>query len=57
MNCVNCENKIEQNDKYCRKCGIKIEKNAYYVLVNIMIFIAIIAIIGIIVLFIASFLV
>lgn len=57
MKCLNCENPIQENDIYCPKCGIKIIKSAYYVIANIFIFIFTVLIIGLVALFIASFLV
>jgi len=55
MECLNCDNKNQNKDIYCRQCGIKITKPFYYVIVNILIFIFSMLAVGIIALFIASF--
>lgn len=55
--CPNCKNDTRDSDIYCRSCGIKIEKNNYYVLINIFIIIAWVGIIFMIALFVASFLI
>lgn len=53
--CVNCNGIIRNSDIYCRNCGIKIEKNWYYVFVNIGITLLSLAILFIIVMLIAAF--
>ena len=55
--CPNCTNDTRDTDIYCRSCGIKIEKNSYYVLINIFIYFALIGLVLIVALFVASFLV
>ena len=35
--CINCKNQTRENDIYCRNCGNIINKNYYYVLVNVVI--------------------
>ena len=55
--CLNCHKQAQENDIYCRNCGCLIQKNAYYILINVFIVFLSIAIIAMIVLFIASYLV
>ena len=55
--CLNCDKDVKDDDIYCRNCGCVIQSNKNYIILNIMIFILEIGIIGLIILFIASFLV
>lgn len=55
--CYNCERKNRDNDKYCRNCGYELKSNTHYVLINIGSVFAIIILLFVIALFIASFVV
>ncbi len=55
--CLNCHSKNKEKDLYCRNCGIKLHKNIYYVFINIFTIIIVIAIIFVLTLFIASYMV
>lgn len=55
--CYNCHSDVRDSDIYCRTCGSYLTKNSYHVLINIGIVLISIAIIGLIILFIASYLV
>ena len=55
--CYNCKRINRENDKYCRNCGLLIKNNKYYILINIGTVIVLIALIFIIVLFTASYLI
>ena len=35
--CINCKKQTRENDIYCRNCGSIINKNYYYVIVNVVI--------------------
>lgn len=52
--CFNCKAVNRENDKFCRNCGFLMRTNTYYILINIATSVAIIALIFVIVLFIAS---
>ena len=54
--CVNCDNDLHDEDIYCRFCGCKVMKNSHYLIYNIITIILVIAIIFLIALFVASFL-
>lgn len=43
--CLNCQNPLKENDHYCRKCGIKVQKNNYYILINVLIILSLVSII------------
>ena len=55
--CPNCKGAIREEDIYCRNCGLTIKSNGYYVFLNILIILAIIALIFVIMLFITSYIV
>lgn len=55
--CANCNGAIREEDIYCRNCGLSIKSNFYYVFIDILITLAIIALILMIALFVASYLV
>lgn len=55
--CINCKAKNRSEDAYCRNCGCYIQSNKYYILINVMIIFLILGNIGLIVLFIASYIV
>ena len=55
--CYNCKNDVRDSDIYCRTCGYLLKKNSHYVMVNVGIIFVVIGILGLIVLFIASYLV
>ncbi len=53
--CLNCKSDTRDSDKYCRNCGVKVSGNAVYIVCSIMNFIIIVAIIFLIMLFVASY--
>lgn len=53
--CLNCNNIIRENDKYCRTCGIKIQNNSWGLIINIALFIMSIAITLLVILFVLSY--
>lgn len=55
--CINCKAKNRDTDIYCRNCGCYMQSNGHYVLINIMIVLLSICIFGLIVLFIASYMI
>ncbi len=55
--CINCKKNVRDNDIYCRYCGCLQKGNGHYVLLDVMIIFIIICIIGLIILFISSYLV
>ena len=55
--CINCKAKKRDTDIYCRNCGRYMQSNGQYVLINIMIAFLVICILGLIALFIASYMV
>ncbi len=55
--CINCKAKNRDTDLYCRNCGNYMQSTTYYVIINIMICFISIAILGLIVLFITSYMV
>lgn len=55
--CINCKAKNRDADIYCRNCGCHMQSNGQYVLINIMIAFLVICILGLIALFIASYMV
>lgn len=55
--CINCKAKNRDTDIYCRNCGCYMQSNGHYVLINIMIVLLSICIFGLIVQFIASYMI
>ncbi len=55
--CLNCKSDVRDTDRYCRNCGCPIEEDKNYVFTNVLIIFVIIGLIGMIALFIASYLV
>lgn len=55
--CMNCKAKNRTTDIYCRNCGYHIQSNGHYILINTIIVFLIIGIIGIIALFISSYMI
>lgn len=53
--CANCNGAIRENDIYCRNCGLSVKSNGYYVLLDILIALASIALVFIIILYITSY--
>jgi len=53
--CLNCNYDIKEKDVYCRNCGCLIQSDNNYIIINIMIFIIVLATIFCILLFISSF--
>ncbi len=55
--CLNCNSAVRDNDKYCRNCGCKIQSNSKYILINVLIIFSIIELIGLLALFLASYMI
>ncbi len=55
--CLNCHNMVKEEDNFCRHCGIKIQGNNHYILINVLKVFVIIGWILLILLFVASFIV
>ena len=53
--CYNCKGTNRENDKYCRNCGLLLRSNIYYILINIGTIVAILILILIFILFVASY--
>lgn len=53
--CYNCKGINRENDTFCRNCGSLLRNNTYYVLINVGTVIAILALIFVIILFVASY--
>lgn len=56
-NCLNCQSIVKEGDIYCRHCGCLLKDDKHYVLTNVLVVFAIIGIILLIFLFIASYIV
>ena len=48
--CLNCQSDIRDTDKYCRKCGYKVQSKAYYIILNVMIIFMSISLVGLVIL-------
>lgn len=57
IKCINCNSDCRDSDSYCRNCGIRLKKSAYYIMMNIFTFLFASAIIFMVIIFIASYLV
>ncbi len=55
--CLNCQSDVREEDTYCRNCGIKLEDNRHFVLINVLTFFVIIGIVLLILLFITSYMI
>ena len=55
--CLNCNWDVRDKDTYCRNCGCFLQSNKNYIITNVIIILIIIGIIGMIALFIASYLI
>lgn len=55
-NCINCNELLNDDFKYCPKCGCKIVSNFREIIINLMIFILMLGITFLIALFIISYL-
>ena len=55
--CYNCKGTNRDADLYCRNCGYKMQNNGYYVLINVGTILSFLALLFVIALFIASFIV
>ena len=53
--CYNCKGINRENDIFCRNCGSLLRSNTYYVLINVGTVMAILALIFVIILFVASY--
>ena len=54
--CLNCNHIVKENDKYCRNCGIEIKNGGHYVAISVFTFLAILGLILLVILFVASYL-
>lgn len=55
--CINCNWDVRETDTYCRNCGCPLQSNKSYIIINVIIVFIILGIIGMVALFIASYLV
>ena len=55
--CINCKAQNRDTDIYCRNCGCYMKTNSHYILINVMIVSLVICILGLIALFIASYMI
>ena len=55
--CYNCKGTNRDSDVYCRNCGYLMRSNGHYVLINIGTILALIALLFVIALFVASYIV
>ena len=55
--CINCKWDIRDTDAYCRNCGCPLQSNKNYIITNVIMGFIILGIIGMVALFIASYLV
>ena len=55
--CLNCKWDVRDTDTYCRNCGCPLQSNNNYIIVNVMIVFIVLGMIGMVALFIASYLV
>lgn len=55
--CLNCKADVRDSDIHCRNCGCKLQTNKNYIFMNIVLTLVIIGIVGMIALFIASYIV
>lgn len=53
--CYNCKGINRDNDKFCRNCGILMKRSVYYVVINIFTVLAILVLIFVVILFVASY--
>ena len=55
--CYNCKGTNRDTDTYCRNCGYKMQSNGHYVLINVGTILSFLALLFVIALFIASYIV
>lgn len=55
--CSNCKWDVRYSDTYCRNCGCHLQSNKNYIITNVIIVFIVLGIIGMVALFIASYLV
>ena len=55
--CLNCKWDVRDTDTYCRNCGCILQSNKSFIVTNVLLIIIILLIIGMIALFVASYLV
>lgn len=55
--CLNCQSDVRDTDKFCRNCGCPLESNSHYIFLNVLIAFVTLAILGLIALFIASYMI
>ena len=55
--CLNCKWDVRDTDIYCRNCGCPLQSNGKYIFVNVIIVFVVLGILGMIALFIASYLI
>ena len=55
--CLNCKWDVRDTDTYCRNCGCPLQSNKNYIITNVIIMFIVLGMIGMIALFIASYLV
>lgn len=55
--CINCKSDIRDTDTFCRNCGCKLQSGNNYIILNVLTIFVIIGIVGMIALFVASYIV
>lgn len=55
--CYNCKGINRDTDTYCRNCGYKMQSNGHYVLINVGTILSFLALLFVIALFVASYIV
>ncbi len=53
--CYNCKGINRENDTFCRNCGLLMRSNTYYILINVGTVIILLALVFVIILFVASY--
>ena len=53
--CYNCKGINRENDTFCRNCGLLLRNNIYYILINVGTVIILLALVFVIILFVASY--
>ena len=53
--CLNCNQTVRDTDKFCRNCGCKLTSDKHYVLLNVLLVFLVLALGGLVLLFVASY--
>ncbi len=54
--CINCNFDVRETDTFCRNCGSPLQSNKKYIFINVITIFIILLILGMIALFISSYL-